>query len=639
MRALLLCCLLLAVIGDTLVQRLQEVSPGERERAHSHARQGQVLMQAPGTTAEAVRHLRAAVEYDPTDPALMTELGQSLMKVGQWQSAVECFQTVLVQQPFGKGNRKRLLKAINRHRGAAYTQKHLSKGLEYWKGNVFAADATSLRTVGKALAQVGDRQAEAAIWFWAVLLARPNQVYGYCLMAVLLKQLVPFVDPTTDMWAFSLFEHVQDWQAVAEDKPDIRLDDAVDIYQGNAGIQQWLSSTVASLPQEQLDGVRRRVRERRFPEMKVLLRDSFSAGSAAEGNATDRLLHAGYRDYLEARILASVGLRKEGLVYVDRALLASPSFAQYLELKARLLVDINELDDIYEGSDSTQDNLNNNLNIDIERVQCEEHAVRVHARRQLAEQLLIHACGNSESQHPGSLSACERALEIQASSVPSKQCSAKGHDMVADDAVHAICSRAGGANTPDGPSCVEGARLNSESKHFSNMLVTGVPELFRVSRGNHDVGGRLVVVDGDAASLAATAANFGEGGRYDFGHSKDADEASEDPATAWADAVDEYEAQHALHTQQGPGKHLAHGQFVVVVLDAHINLGNRLIVLVSAFVLALLTNRALLVYWSNYAQPLESLLRLPPRLVWSYLQVGRFVIASIVFHHVLFCRS
>ena len=61
-------------------------------------------------------------------------------------------------------------------------------------------------------------------------------------------------------------------------------------------------------------------------------------------------------------------------------------------------------------------------------------------------------------------------------------------------------------------------------------------------------------------------------------------------------------------------------RFVVAFINKAIGLGNRLLALFSCFLVALLTQRTLLVYWPQTISPLGDLFILPPELNWNFVQ-------------------
>jgi hypothetical protein len=69
-------------------------------------------------------------------------------------------------------------------------------------------------------------------------------------------------------------------------------------------------------------------------------------------------------------------------------------------------------------------------------------------------------------------------------------------------------------------------------------------------------------------------------------------------------------------TQAVIGKRL-----LVAVVSPTIGLGNRMLSIISAFLVALLSRRAMLIYWQPHVPPqLDELFALPPGLQWDYIQ-------------------
>eukprot|EP00301_Raphidiophrys_heterophryoidea_P019081 c4062_g1_i1.p1 GENE.c4062_g1_i1~~c4062_g1_i1.p1 ORF type:complete len:909 (+),score=209.70 c4062_g1_i1:3-2729(+) len=94
-----------------------------------------------------------------------------------------------------------------------------------------------------------------------------------------------------------------------------------------------------------------------------------------------------------------------------------------------------------------------------------------------------------------------------------------------------------------------------------------------------------------------------------------------DSPQAFALAIDEYVQMHSRMTS--PGEAIESKKFVVVHIPPKLGVGNRLLSVVSAFVIGMLSKRALLVDWPLDLPPLSQLFELPRGLEWSYLRVMR----------------
>ncbi len=78
------------------------------------------------------------------------------------------------------------------------------------------------------------------------------------------------------------------------------------------------------------------------------------------------------------------------------------------------------------------------------------------------------------------------------------------------------------------------------------------------------------------------------------------------------EALRKYEHMHGSMIEKFRRTGSSSAKFLVVQLSRALGIGNRLLILVGAFLLSLLTERALLVHWPSHPAPLENLFALPP---------------------------
>ncbi len=78
------------------------------------------------------------------------------------------------------------------------------------------------------------------------------------------------------------------------------------------------------------------------------------------------------------------------------------------------------------------------------------------------------------------------------------------------------------------------------------------------------------------------------------------------------EALQKYERMHGSILENFRRTGSSSAKFLVVQLSRALGIGNRLLILIGAFLLSLLTERALLVHWPSYPAPLENMFALPP---------------------------
>jgi hypothetical protein len=101
------------------------------------------------------------------------------------------------------------------------------------------------------------------------------------------------------------------------------------------------------------------------------------------------------------------------------------------------------------------------------------------------------------------------------------------------------------------------------------------------------------------------------------------------------EALQKYEHMHGSMIENFWRTGSSSAKFLVVQLSRALGIGNRLLILIGAFLLSLLTERALLVHWPSYPAPLENLFALPPGTAGVLLPA----ILTFCFRHSFFLSS